>query len=222
MKSKRTKYILLTCGVLLVIVVICLVLVAISGIGISLLWPFSRATAPTTAATAVTETVIEPNTESVTEQGTETTVPPAESNFPSELMSSVTQIESQVSQIRGLNATEPFDRELISETDLEQIVKDDFFADYTDDDARKDVIELSTLGLLPAGFNLKQLYTDLYSEQIAGFYDAGGTQESNWVQVAVEYDFPFTMPIIQEFFPGGTLHLVVKDIHTILAPECNP
>lgn len=56
----------------------------------------------------------------------------------------------------------------------------------------------------------------------AGFFDNGGTQESNWVKVAVEYDFPFTMPIIQEFFPGGTLHLVVDDIHTILRPECNP
>lgn len=56
----------------------------------------------------------------------------------------------------------------------------------------------------------------------AGFYDAGGSEESNWVKVAVEYDFPFTMPIIQEFFPGGTLHLVVDDIHTILHPECNP
>ncbi len=161
MKSKRTKYILITCGVLLVIVVICLALVAVSGIGISLLWPFSRATATTTSTEIVTQAQTE----------TETTLPTVESNFPPELMDSVTKIESQVSQIRGLNATEPFDRELISETDLEQIVKDDFFADYTDEDARKDVIELSTLGLLPTGFNLKQLYTDLYSEQIAGFYD---------------------------------------------------
>lgn len=60
------------------------------------------------------------------------------------------------------------------------------------------------------------------ANRCAGFFDAGGTQESNWVKVSVEYDFPFTMPIIQEFFPGGTLHLVVSDIHTILHPECNP
>ncbi len=54
----------------------------------------------------------------------------------------------------------------------------------------------------------------------AGFYDAGGTTESNWVKVSVEYPFPFTMPIIQQIFPGGYLRLVVDDIHTILAPEC--
>lgn len=54
----------------------------------------------------------------------------------------------------------------------------------------------------------------------AGFYDAGGTTESNWVKVSVEYPFPFTMPIIQEIFPGGYLRLVIADKHTILAPEC--
>ncbi len=169
MKSKKTKYILLTCGVLLVIVVVCLVLVAVSGIGISLIWPFSRSATSTTTSVTVTETEV-PVTET-TVSGEETEAPTAESNFPPELMNSVLQIESQVSQIRELNASEPFSRELISETELEQIVKDDFFADYTDEDARKDVIELSTLGLLPVGFDLKQLYTDLYSEQIAGFYD---------------------------------------------------
>ena len=156
MKSKKTIYILITCGVLVVIAVICLALIAVTGIGVSLVWPFSKeSTSTPTTAVIVTETM----------------VPTAETNFPPELMSSVSEIESQVSQIRELKATDPFNRELISETDLEQIVKDDFFADYTDEDARKDVIELSTLGLLPSGFNLKQLYTDLYSEQIAGFYD---------------------------------------------------
>jgi hypothetical protein len=169
MKSKKTKYILLTCGVLLVIVMICLVLIAVSGIGISLIWPFSKSATSTTTASIGTETGV-PTTETAV-TGEETEVPTAESNFPPELMNSVSQIESQVSQLRTLTATDPFNRELISETDLEQIVKDDFFADYSDEDARRDVIELSTLGLLPAGFDLKQFYTELYSEQIAGFYD---------------------------------------------------
>ncbi len=54
----------------------------------------------------------------------------------------------------------------------------------------------------------------------ADFYDNGGSEDSNWVRVRIEYDFPFTMPIIQEFFPGGILRLVVDDQHTILAPQC--
>jgi hypothetical protein len=54
----------------------------------------------------------------------------------------------------------------------------------------------------------------------AGFYDNAGTTESNWVEVQVEFDFQFSMPIIPEFFPGGQLRLRVADTHTILAPQC--
>lgn len=59
------------------------------------------------------------------------------------------------------------------------------------------------------------------SHKCAGFYNNGGAQESYAVTVSVEYDFDFTMPIIQNFFPGGVLRFVVDDTHTILAPECN-
>ncbi len=59
------------------------------------------------------------------------------------------------------------------------------------------------------------------SHKCAGFFDNGGSEESYAVSVSVEYDFNFTMPIIQNIFPGGILRLVVEDTHTILAPECN-
>jgi len=58
------------------------------------------------------------------------------------------------------------------------------------------------------------------SHKCAGFYDNGGTLESYSVTVSLEYDFVFTMPMIQNLFPGGVLHLVIDDTHTILAPEC--
>ena len=35
----------------------------------------------------------------------------------------------------------------------------------------QDALVLSTLGLLPNGFDLIDFYTELYSEQIAGYYD---------------------------------------------------
>jgi hypothetical protein len=59
------------------------------------------------------------------------------------------------------------------------------------------------------------------THKCAGFYNNGGTEESYSVSVSVEYDFNFTMPMIQEIFPGGILRLVIEDTHTILAPECN-
>ena len=58
------------------------------------------------------------------------------------------------------------------------------------------------------------------THKCAGFFDVGGTKESYSVTVSVEYDFQFTMPMIQEIFPGGMYHMVIKDTHTILAPEC--
>jgi len=58
------------------------------------------------------------------------------------------------------------------------------------------------------------------AHKCAGFYDNGGTEESYSVTVSVEYDFDFTMPLIQEIFPGGILRFVIDDTHTILAPAC--
>jgi hypothetical protein len=155
--KKTTKNILISCAVIVVVACLCLGVLALTGVGVSLIWPLrtrESATPIPSEATVPTETT----------EG-------AESDFPPELLEAVEQIEAQVSELRGLDPTETFDRELISEADLEEIVAEDFFADYTDEDARLDVLVLSTLGLLPQDFDLKQLYTDLYSEQIAGFYD---------------------------------------------------
>jgi hypothetical protein len=74
--------------------------------------------------------------------------------------------------LRGLQPTGPVERDLITADELKEIVTTDFFSEYTDEDARQDVLILSALGLLPEGFELKQFYNDLYSEQIAGFYDS--------------------------------------------------
>lgn len=53
----------------------------------------------------------------------------------------------------------------------------------------------------------------------AGFYVTGGSTHSNWVDVRLEYQFPFATPVISALFPTG-LRLAVHDQHTILAPEC--
>jgi flagellar basal body-associated protein FliL len=50
MDSKKKKYILLSCGVLLIVVIICVVLIAITGVGVSLFWPLGR------SSSSVTET----------------------------------------------------------------------------------------------------------------------------------------------------------------------
>jgi hypothetical protein len=50
-------------------------------------------------------------------------------------------------------------------------VINDFFKDYTAADQAKDLRELSLVGLLNSNFDLHTFYINLYSEQIAGYYD---------------------------------------------------
>ena len=95
-----------------------------------------------------------------------TPIPP-----PPALASQMDEIQQQVISLRGLQPDKPIIRALISPSDLQKKVETDFFKDYSNQDALDDTVVLSTLGLLPKNFELRNLYLDLYSEQIAGFYD---------------------------------------------------
>jgi len=163
MKNKRTNYILLSCGILLVVVCLCLGVILLSGIGVSLLWPFEF---------KQDDEVSIPMTEIVTPASPEDIeIHEEENDLPDELSESLLKIESEVIQIRGLDQIKPVEKTLISMAELEEIVKNDFFLEYNDQEAEQDVLVLAALGLLPKGFDLKSFYMDLYSEQIAGFYD---------------------------------------------------
>lgn len=81
------------------------------------------------------------------------------------------EIQLQVEKLRGLKLETSLQRALMTPEELKDTVINDFFKDYTDEDARQDVKVLSTLGLLRPDFDLYKFYIDLYSEQIAGFYD---------------------------------------------------
>jgi hypothetical protein len=92
-------------------------------------------------------------------------------SMPIELAEKLARIEDQVSRIRGLTQTGDIQKTLISESDLGEIVVNDFFSEYSQEESSEDVLVLSLLGLLPDEFNLLKLYQELYTEQIAGFYD---------------------------------------------------
>ncbi len=80
-------------------------------------------------------------------------------------------IQSQVIQSRGLKPEFAVPVVLLSPEELRKNVVNDFFADYTDEKMADDVLELSIIGLLQPGFDLRGLYIDLLSEQVAGYYD---------------------------------------------------
>ena len=72
--------------------------------------------------------------------------------FPADMLDTATTIEDQVQELRGLTATEDFSRELISESDLEDTVKNEFFADYTDEEAQQDALRFRHSGADASGF----------------------------------------------------------------------
>lgn len=92
--------------------------------------------------------------------------------LPADIVRQMDEIQRQVMAIRGLSMNTELKRDLMTPAELQDKVINDFFADYTDEDALKDSKVLSTLGLIYEGFDLKQFYLDLYSEQIAGYYDS--------------------------------------------------
>jgi hypothetical protein len=92
-------------------------------------------------------------------------------DLPPEVISQMDAIQNQVIQIRRLIPTHALQRATLSNSQLHDQVIQKFFKDYTRDKSKDDVTELSLLGLLNPGFDLYDLYINLYSEQIAGFYD---------------------------------------------------
>jgi hypothetical protein len=88
------------------------------------------------------------------------------------------EIEGQVIQLRGLHPTFPTQRELLTAEELQEEILDGLAQDYSPQEAEDDARVLAMLGLLDPGFDLWQLYLDLYTEQILGFYDDATEQMS--------------------------------------------
>jgi len=88
-----------------------------------------------------------------------------------ESLAKMEEIEQQVITLRGLYPNRPSDRTLLSPDHLRQRVIDDFLGDYTPEEAQDDAHVLALLGLLEPGFDLIEFYLELYSEQVAGYYD---------------------------------------------------
>lgn len=85
---------------------------------------------------------------------------------------SMNEIEEQVSQLRGLDIEGSIPRRLMSTEELRQVILNDFLEDYNAEDEEHDIAVMNLFGLLQADFKLRDFYQDLYTEQIAGYYDS--------------------------------------------------
>jgi hypothetical protein len=94
-----------------------------------------------------------------------------DADLPADVAATMDEIQKQVVGLRGLQPNAPIMRALMSPDQLRERVINDFFDDYTDEEAQNDAIVLAVLGLLEPDFDLHNFYIDLLSEQVAGFYD---------------------------------------------------
>ncbi|MCE1252911.1 MAG: hypothetical protein LWX83_05105 [Anaerolineae bacterium] len=97
--------------------------------------------------------------------------PDTSNNIPQDVALQMDQIEAEVSELRGLSLMHSFKRDTLSPAQLQRNVTEDFFKDYTDQDASDDTLLYNILGLLEPGKDLLNIYHALYSEQVAGYYD---------------------------------------------------
>ncbi len=100
------------------------------------------------------------------------TPPIVEATEPPSVDAQMDLIQQEVSGIRGLELSAELNRAMMSSAELQDVVMNEFFIDYTPEMAQEDADVLSALGLLEPDFELLQFYIDLYSEQIAGYYDS--------------------------------------------------
>lgn len=96
---------------------------------------------------------------------------PGDSGLPADITRQMDQIQKQVIKIRGLQPTGPIKRSLLTHDQLQKNVVIDFLKDYSAQDAKNDILVLSTFGFIQPNFDLYTFYQKLYTEQIAGYYD---------------------------------------------------
>ncbi|TLN25450.1 hypothetical protein FDZ74_02330 [bacterium] len=181
-------------SIVVLVVAACVVLSVLALVGVFTLLPVRSAT--TVVESTVTPTQGEAVSPTQAEQTPQATAAGGAEIAPEEL-AAMKKIEQQTEKNRGLTLSGEIQRTLMTPEQLRQRVMDDFLKDYTPEDMAADQKVLSIFGLLPRGFDLKTLYTDLYSEQIAGFYD-DKTNEMVVVQ-GEGFDGPERMTYAHEF-----------------------
>ena len=155
--SDTSRRVLISCIVIIVVLCLCASAVAIaSALGLIV----TRSNGPVLQIPGFSNQGSNPVTPQPTATMTEV-----------DIQAKMDEIQKQVIELRGLQPNGEVKRALMTPAELRQRVIDDFQKEYNPEDARDDTLALAAFGLLPADFNLHDFLVDLYSEQIAGFYD---------------------------------------------------
>lgn len=163
--------------VLLMVLVCCCTIFIISGVTYARLMPQAsnqiieeifETREPTSQAPITLPTIELPG---AGDENNGTSTLPLQQNIDPAILTQMEKIEKEVEALRGLPPANDLVRKTLSSEELRQRVMEDFFVDYTEEDVRQDALILNLFGLIERGYDLYELFVELYSEQIAGFYD---------------------------------------------------
>jgi hypothetical protein len=161
----------LSCLVILLAVCLCLSAISIGG-ALVLLAPQGTPEPTWTNIAPIKDISPAPaSTPTPDETGISPGVTPQAESPPPETVQQMERIQEQVIRLRKLQPTGTVTRTLLTPAELRQHVINNFLDDYTPEDAQEDALVLAVFGLLEPNFDLRSFYIELYSEQIAGFYD---------------------------------------------------
>ena len=131
---------------------------------------------PSSSTTSTVSTTAAPSstTSTTTEPSTSTTLPPGTEELPEALREDVARLIGVTEELRGLEfVTQPLIT-VVTDDELAERVRAQIQEDYVDADVDEALYKL--LGLVDPAFDLRQTVSDLYGEQVAGYYD-GETEE---------------------------------------------
>jgi hypothetical protein len=80
-------------------------------------------------------------------------------------------VKERVSELRGLETLKPVTKAFLTTDELRQRIEDEFLEEYSEQEARDDVLLYVAFELMEPDVDLYNLLIDLQTEQVAGFYD---------------------------------------------------
>lgn len=131
--------------------------------------PIANPTRPPTATPLAPPTATNPSPDEAT-----ATVPagtPSSQLDPNQA-ETLANVEQNVVTIRGLQPLAEIQLTLLTREQLRQRIEEDLLADFTEDDARDFTLVLNAFDFVARDFDYYNFSLDLYSEQIAGYYDS--------------------------------------------------
>ncbi len=164
--------------VVVLVVLCCCVILVVSGATFAILKPQETSQGINEPVESIVSPTREPATlptididPGVEDEGNPPSTQENQTNIAADILAQMEKIEQEVEGLRGLPRAIDLDRKTLSPDQLREKVMEDFFVDYTEEDVRQDALILNLFGLIERDYDLYELFVELYSEQIAGFYD---------------------------------------------------